>query len=58
MEKVREDKTITIEIYWDDLTEKAQDDIREALHMEPDENGNWDVIPMATLEFEEDDDDE
>ena len=55
MEKVREDKTITIEIYWDDLTEKAQADIREALHMEPDENGNWDVIPMATLEFEEED---
>ena len=29
-----------------------------AVPMEPDDNGNWDVIPMATLEFEEDDDDE
>lgn len=46
---------ITIEIYWNDLTEKAQQEIREALNMEPDENRNWDVIPMATLEFEEED---
>lgn len=46
---------ITIEIYWDDLTAETQQEIREALHMEPDENGNWDVIPMATLEFEEED---
>lgn len=53
MERTREDKTITIEIYWNDLTEKAQADIREALHMEPDDNGNWDVFPMATLMVED-----
>ena len=46
---------ITIEIYWDDLTAETQQEIREALHMEPDDNGNWDGSPMATLEFEEDD---
>ena len=45
---------ITIEFYWDDLTEKMQNEIREALSMEPDDNGNWDVIPIATLEVEED----
>ena len=42
----------TIEIYWNDLTEQAQNEIREQLNMEPDENGNWDVIPMATLDIE------
>jgi len=44
---------ITIEIYWDDLTEKAQNEIRKALNMDEDENGNWDVIPLATVDFEE-----
>ncbi len=44
---------ITIEFYWNDLTEKKQNEIREALGMEPDDNGNWDVFPIATLEVEE-----
>lgn len=46
---------ITIEIYWGDLTAETQQEIREALNMEPDDNGNWDVFPIDTLEFEEDD---
>lgn len=45
---------ITIEFYWDSLTKEKQNEIREALGMEPDDNGNWDVIPIATLEVEED----
>lgn len=45
---------ITIEFYWDSLTKEKQNEIREALGMEPDDNGNWDVFPMATLEIEED----
>lgn len=31
---------IQIEVYWDDLTEAKQNEIREALKMEPDDNGN------------------
>ena len=44
---------IKINIYWTDLTKEAQDSIREVLNMDADDNGNWDVIPMATLVFEE-----
>jgi len=43
----------TIRIYWDDLTEEAQDGIRELLGMDEDDNGNWDVIPMAIIEIED-----
>lgn len=39
-----------IEIYWDDLTKAKQDEIFEALGGE---NGNYDVFPIATLYFEE-----
>ena len=45
---------ITIEFYWNDLTEKMQNEIREILGMESDDNGNWDVIPIATLDVEQD----
>ena len=44
---------ITIEFYWNDLTEKKQNEILETLHMEPG-NHNWDVFPIATLDIEED----
>ena len=44
---------ITIEIYWDDLTVGKQKEIREELNMESDDNGNWDVFPIATLDFED-----
>ena len=43
----------TIEIYWDDLTSKTQQEIFEALGGE---NGNYDVFPIATLEFEDEED--
>ena len=43
----------TIEIYWDDLTSEKQQEIFEALGGE---NGNYDVFPIITLEFENDED--
>ena len=42
-----------IEIYWQDLTEKKQKEILDEFN-ETEEFGNWDVIPMATLEIEDD----
>lgn len=41
---------MSIEIYWDDLTKEKQNEILEALNGE---NGNYDVFPIATIEFEE-----
>lgn len=40
---------MTLKIYWDDLTEKKQKEILELLG----ENCNWDVYPIVTFEFEE-----
>ena len=42
-----------IEIYWNDLTEKKQKEIREELNMDADDNGNWDIFPMATMMIED-----
>lgn len=44
---------IEIELYWDDLTPAIQNRIRRELNMDNDDNGNWDVFPIATLSFEE-----
>ena len=41
---------ITIEIYWQDLTKKKQEEILELLG----ENCNWDAIPICTIDIEED----
>lgn len=38
-----------IEIYWNDLTEKKQQELLEVLG----DNGNYDVYPLATIEIEE-----
>lgn len=40
----------TFEIYWDDLTEECQRRLEEFLGGE---NGNYDVLPLATLKIEE-----
>ena len=40
----------TIEIYWNDLTPVKQQEIFEALDGE---DGNYDVFPIVTLEFED-----
>lgn len=41
---------ITIEFYWNDLTEKKQ---KEILEITGGDNGNWDYFPIATLDIEE-----
>ena len=43
-----EKETVSIEIYWDDLTEEKQKEILQLLG----DNGNFDVYPIATLEIE------
>ena len=45
---------VTIDIYWDDLTEKAKDNIKEVLGFDPGKECNWDVFPMTTLVIEND----
>ena len=40
----------TIEIYWNDLTPEKQQELFEALGGE---DGNYDVFPIVTLEFED-----
>ena len=40
----------TVEIYWNDLTTEKQQEILEALDGD---DGNYDVFPIATLEFED-----
>ena len=42
---------MTIEIYWNDLTEEKQ---RELLNLLGD-NQNWDVFPIAEIEIKEED---
>lgn len=41
---------ITIEFYWNDLTEKKQKEIIDLIG----DNNNWDYFPIATLDIEED----
>lgn len=43
---------MTIEFYWNDLTENKQKEILGLLG----ENCNWDVIPFCTIEIEEESD--
>lgn len=40
----------TVEIYWNDLTPEKQQEIFEALGGE---DGNYNVFPIVTLEFED-----
>ena len=40
----------TVEIYWNDLTFEKQQEILKALDGE---DGNYDVFPIVTLEFED-----
>ena len=43
------DSMATVEIYWDDLTPEKQEELLEVLG----DNGNYDVIPIAVIEYEE-----
>ena len=42
---------MTIEIYWNDLTEEKQQELLNLLG----DNRNWDVFPIAGIEIEEED---
>ena len=42
---------MTIEIYWNDLTEEKQQELLNLLG----DNQNWDVFPIAEIEIEEED---
>ena len=43
----------TINIYWQDLTEKCQNQIREILKLEEDDDNNWTYFPITTIEIED-----
>ena len=42
---------MTIEIYWNDLTKEKQQELLNLLG----DNRNWDVVPIAEIEIEEED---
>lgn len=44
----------TIEIMWDDLTPDKQKEVLEIIGEDNEKEMNWDVIPMAVIEVEED----
>jgi hypothetical protein len=46
----KEERHMTIEIYWNDLTREKQQELLNALG----DNGNYDVFPIATIEVEND----
>lgn len=45
-------KMATIYIYWDDLTEKAQDEIKAVLGCDPAKEFNWDTFPITNIDIE------
>ncbi len=42
----------TIEIMFDDLTERKQDEILKVVEIANPKEMNWDIAPIAILEFE------
>ncbi len=45
----------SIEIYFYDLTPAAQKKVLDAAGMADPTEGNWDILPLTTLEFETED---
>lgn len=43
----------TVNIYFSDLREQAQQEVLEATGIKDPTEGNFEVIPLAVLEFEE-----
>lgn len=48
----KDDRITHVEIFWGDLTPDAQRLLQEVLG----DNGNYDLIPLVELDFEEDED--
>ena len=44
---------ITIEIFFDDLTEEKQKELLEAVGEQTPEDMNWDAFPITCVDFEE-----
>jgi hypothetical protein len=47
--------TNTVEIYFDDLTPEAQARVMEAMEIVDPSEGNFEISPLAILEFEVED---
>lgn len=46
----------TVEIYFNDLTTEAQSKVCKAAGIATGADANWDIIPIALVDFEETDD--
>lgn len=46
----KQENTKVVHLFWDDLSESAKKELLKLLG----DNGNYDVFPIAQLEFEED----
>lgn len=53
-------KTISIDIYFNDLSDKAKAELLDAVRAKDAKEMNWDIdiVPLATLDFELEDLDE
>lgn len=43
----------SVEIFYDDLNEEAQERVLEAAGVEDPDDMNWDTMPLTIVEFEE-----
>lgn len=48
----------TFELYASDLTEEAQKNLCECAGIKDISEANWDVFPITTIDFEDEDEDE
>jgi len=48
----KHESTKVVQLFWDDLSASAKEELLKLLG----DNGNYDVFPIAQLEFEEDED--
>ena len=48
----KHESTKVVQLFWDDLSASANEELLRMLG----DNGNYDVFPIAQLEFEEDED--
>ena len=50
----------TVAIYFSDLTEEAQQEVMQAAGVHDPKEANWDmdIVPLATVDFENEDDEE